>query len=141
MVRIRDEGVFDAPIDKVWKYVNDPEGRHEHPAFRMGKILEQAGNRMVVEADVRDPGGKGSHKETWKFVFNPTKSFDMEYLSGPSKGSKHTHTYTPLGDKTRVVVEGDFQIQGLDESQTRKAVLDYFEMVFNEDNAALKKYK
>lgn len=23
MVHLRDDGVFDAPIDKIWKYLND----------------------------------------------------------------------------------------------------------------------
>lgn len=140
MVRVRDDGVFDAPIDKLWRYVNDSM-MHQHKAFRQTGVLEQKGNMVVVEAEVANPGGKGAHKETWKFVFNPPKGFDMEYLSGPMKGSRHTHTYTPIGDKTKVVVEGDFVAQGLTDEAVKKAVLTYFDQTFTEDQAALKKFK
>jgi hypothetical protein len=57
------------------------------------------------------------------------------------KGSKHTHTYTPMGQKTKVVVEGEFTAQGLDDAATKKSVLAMLEMVFNEDNANLQKFK
>lgn len=121
--------------------MNDTEGRHEHKSFRTEKVLEQKENTMVVEADVTNPDGQGSHKETWKFIMEPPKGFRMEYLSGPMKGSTHSHTYTAMGDRTKVEVDGDFRIQGLDDTQTRKAILDYFANVFHEDSEALKKYK
>lgn len=140
MVHLRDDGVFDAPIDKVWKYVNDSM-LHQHTSFRTTNVLEQKGNSMIVEADVNNPGKGGTHKETWKFVMNPPKGFDMEYLSGPMKGTKHTHTYTPLGNKTKVEVVGEFHAQGLDDAATRKSVLDYFAQVFEEDQAAMKRMK
>ncbi len=58
------------------------------------------------------------------------------------KGSKHTHTYTPLGNKTKVVVEGEFVVPpGMTENAVRKNVLDYFAMTFEEDNSAVKKYR
>jgi len=56
-------------------------------------------------------------------------------------GTKHTHTYTPMGEKTKVEVAGEFKIQGLDEQATRKAVLAQLEQLFNEDNASLRQYK
>ena len=65
----------------------------------------------------------------------------MEFLTGPMTGTKHTHTYTPMGDKTKVEVAGEFKIQGLDEQATRKTALAQLEQLFNEDNAALKQYK
>lgn len=139
MVRVTDEGIFDAPLDKLWKYVND-QMMHNHASFKVTKLVDQKGNTMVVEADVANPSATGTHKETWKFVYNPPKSFDMEYLSGPMKGSRHTHTYTPLGNRTKVDVVGDFKLQGADDATTKKMVLDYFAKVFEEDRAALRKY-
>jgi len=140
MVRVTDDGVFDAPIDKVWKYVND-NMLHQHTTFQMTKVLDQKGNVLTVQAEVDNPGEKGRHMESWKFVFNPPKGFDMEYLDGPWKGSRHTHTYTPMGNRTKVDVNGDFRIQGMDDATTKKTVLAYFGQVFGEDSAALKKYK
>jgi len=71
---------------------------------------------------------------------NPPKGFNIEYLEGLQKGTKHTHMYTPMGDKTTAVVEGDFFYKGLDDATTKKSILSYFERVFNEDNARMKKY-
>lgn len=140
MVRVYDDGIFDAPVDKLWKYVNDAM-LHQHGAFKISKMVEQKGPAMTVEADVANPGGKGTHKETWKFVYNPPNGFDMEYLAGPWKGSRHTHTYTPMGNQTKVEVLGDFTIQGMDDNATKKTVLAYFARTFEEDTAALKKYR
>src|SRR6266571_6880852 len=40
MVHIRDDGVFDAPIDKLWKYIQD-NNAHQHGAFVVQKVLDQ----------------------------------------------------------------------------------------------------
>jgi len=140
MVHIRDDGVFDAPIDRLWKYVNDPNA-HQHGSFQVTKVLEQKGNAMTAEAKLANTRG-GFDVEKIRMTMNPPKGFDFEYLSGAMKGSKHTHTYTAQGDKTKVVVEGEFVVPpGTTENAVKKAALDYFAMVFAEDNAALRKYK
>lgn len=33
MVHIKDEGVFDAPVEKIWRYINDDE--HSHSAVKV----------------------------------------------------------------------------------------------------------
>lgn len=140
MVKITDDGVFDAPMDKLWKYVGDGM-MHQHKSLKVTKVTPQSANQQIWEADVANPGGKGSHKETLRFTFNPPKGFSVDYLSGPWKGSKHTHTYTSMGNKTKVEVAGDFRVEGMDDVAAKKSVLAYFNEVFNEDNAALQKYK
>ena len=141
MVYVRDEGLFDAPIDKVWKYVNNQEGNHRHETIPSMRLLEQKGNVAEFEAETKGPDGK-LQKETWKFVFNPPYGYDFEALAGPQKGTRHTHTYIPAGDKTKVIVLGDFQFQGVtDPAQAEKMALQYLERVFNEDNATLKALK
>ena len=141
MVYLKDEGVFDAPVDKIWRFLNDEKADHEHRAVKFSKVLEQSEKIMVVEMDAKSPDGKTTFKQTAKFTFNPPKGFDMEFLSGPMVGTKHTHTYTPMGNKTKVEVAGEFKVQGLDEQATKKAALALLEEFFNEDNAALKNYK
>jgi ligand-binding SRPBCC domain-containing protein len=139
MVHVVDDGVFDAPVDKVWKYIND-QNFHQHSAERFTKVLEQTDKGMTVEVELKNPDGSW-RKETWKMTMNPPQSLHSEVLSGLMKGTSHTHTYTPMGDKTRVVVEGNYYAQGMDDASTKKAVLTMWEMVFNEDNANLKNYK
>jgi ligand-binding SRPBCC domain-containing protein len=138
MVYLKDEGVFDAPVDKVWRFLNDQT--HEHRSLRFSKVLEQSDKHMIAESEMTGPDGK-TYKGTAKFAFNPPKSFDMEILAGPQVGTKHTHTYTPMGDKTKVEVAGEFKMQGLNDEATKKAALGFLEEAFNEDNAALRKFK
>ena len=139
MVRIRDDGVFDAPIDKLWKYFND-NAAHNHTSFQVTKVLEEKGKSQTVMAKIRNASG-GFDTEKLLMTVNPPKGFSLEYLSGAMKGSKHTHTYTAQGNKTRVEVDGDFVSKGAADNEIKKGVLAYFAQAFEEDNANLKKYK
>jgi len=139
LVHVKDDGVFDAPIDKLWKYFND-NAAHNHTSFQVTKVLEQKGNAQTVMAKTRNAQG-GFDTEKFLMTVNPPKGFSLEYLSGAMKGSKHTHTYTAQGNKTRVDVDGEFVAPGMDEGALRKGVLAYFAQAFEEDNANLKKYK
>lgn len=142
MVHVKDDGVYEAPIDKIWKYLqDDTPGVHNHRSILAAKTLEEKGNSMTQEWEMRNPDGKSSRKETWRLTFNPPIGFEMESLGGASKGTRYSHKYTPLGNKTRVEVEGEFKMQGMDDSQTRKAVLGFLSEVFDEDTRSLRAYK
>lgn len=142
MVHVTDDGEFDAPIDKIWKYLGDENPQtHAHSTVRGQKILEKKSNYQVLEMEVLNPDGKTTHKEKVKMTLTPPKGFDWEVLSGPMAGTKFTNSYTPLGAKTKVNVVGDFKIEGLDDSTTKKAILDYLAMMFNEDQANLHRFK
>lgn len=142
MVRVKDDGVFDASIDKIWKYLGDETpGVHNHRSIAASRTIENRGNEMVFEWELRNPDGRTTRKETWKMVLNPPTGFEFESLSGVSKGTRYTNRYTPMGAKTRVDVEGDFRMQGMDDASTKKAALGFLAEVFDEDSAALKKYK
>ena len=105
MVYVRDDGVFDASIDKIWKYLQDPES-HQHESILSQKVLEQKGNTMKIRAEIAGPQGKA--EEIWQMRMDPPFGFELQVLEGPSKGSKQTHTYVPMADKTKVIVVGDF---------------------------------
>lgn len=141
MVRIRDEGVFDAPVDRIWKFIGDNRpGVHKHRSILASKDLETKGNVVVREIQFLNPDGKDSHWETWRFTFNPPRGYEVEAVAGPTKGTKFSNMYTPMGNRTRVDVEGDWIIPGIDEATIRKNALAFLEEAFNEDTAALKKY-
>src|SRR5208283_3806330 len=106
MVHVSDEGMFDAPLEKIWRFLND-DNSHKHSSLKFSKVLEQTDKGMTSEVEVKNPDGSW-RKETWKLSFNPPKGFSMEMVSGPMKGTKHSHTYTAMGNKTKVVVEGEF---------------------------------
>lgn len=142
MVQVKDDGVFDAPIDRIWKYLNDERPNiHNHRMIASAKTLEQKGNAVVQEWEMRNPDGRTTRKETWRLVFNPPGGLEMESLAGPSKGTRYTNSYTPVGDKTRVEVRGEFKMQGMTDEATKKAALGFLAEVFDEDNTNLRKYK
>ena len=137
MVYVRDDGVFDASIEKIWKYLQDPES-HQHETILSQKVLEQKGNTMKIRAEIAGPKGKA--EEIWQMRMDPPFGFELQVLEGPTKGTKQSHTYVPMGNKTKVIVAGDFHLQGASDEDTRKGALAYFEQVFNEDSAALKDF-
>ena len=126
-------------MEKIWRYLND-ENAHSHAAVKITGMRDQSEKGLTLDLQVNEPGGK-THMESWKITLNPPKSMSTEIVAGPMKGTKHTHTYTPMGSQTKVEVEGEFVAQGMDDASIKKAVLGMFEMVFNEDNANLKKFK
>jgi polyketide cyclase/dehydrase/lipid transport protein len=142
MAHVKDEGTFDAPIDKIWKFLQDQTpGVHNHQAIRGATTIEEKGGALTQEMEFVNPDGKTTRKETWRFRFNPPTGFDMESLAGASKGTKYSHRYTPMGERTHVDVEGDFHIQGMDDTATRQAALGFLGQVFEEDQANLRRFK
>lgn len=139
MVHVVDEGVFDEPVDKIWRFLAD-DNSHKHDMVKTTRVMEQSDKGMTAEIEVKNPDGSW-RKETWKMTFNPPTSFGIEVTSGMMKGTRHKHTYTPMGAKTKVVVEGEFVAQGMDDAALKKAAMAMFEQVFNEDTAQLKSFK
>ena len=141
MVHVKDEGEFDAPIDRIWKFLQDNSvGAHNHKAVKSVKTIAQEGKSVTQEVELYNPDGTSTHLETWKLTFNPPHGFEMEVVAGPTKGTKYTHRYTSMGSRTRVEVEGEFQVQGMDDAAIRKMALSMLAMVFDEDRSSLAHY-
>jgi hypothetical protein len=142
MVRIKDDGVFDASIDKIWKYLQDDRPEvHQHRAILGAKVMNETENQIVQEMELLNPDGKTSRKETWRLTFDPPRGTEIESLDGITKGTRYSNRYTAVGGKTRIEVEGDFKMQGMDDASTKKAALGFLAEMFDEDNANLKRYK
>ena len=137
MVHIKDSGVFDAPVDKIWKYLNDQDA-HKH-GFIKSWNPKVEGKIVTVDAEIVGPDGN-AFTEKYQTTMNPPTGYTTETLEGPGKGSKYTQTYTADGDKTKVEIEGDWKVAGLDDEKTTKMILGLLETAFNEDNENLKKY-
>lgn len=137
MVHILDEGsVFDAPVDKVWKYLRSED--HKHPSFKnVGR--EVSGNAVTITAD-RVLMGKPVRVKIRNTLYPPV-GYVSEHLEGPTAGSRAFAYYIPKGEKTGITVVGDFVIAGLDEKATRDAILAQMQITFDEDNANLRQMK
>ncbi len=137
MVYVIDEGaMFDAPLDKIWKYLQSEN--HRHPSV---KVLnrEVIGNVVILTSE-RNIMGKLTQVKI-KNTLYPPFGMVQEHLEGPMQGSRAFQYYIPQGEKTGVTVVGDYTIPGVDEQTIRQIVLQNAQTVFDEDNSNLKTMK
>ena len=137
MVHLIDEGsIFDAPIEKIWKYMASQE--HMHPSFK-NVSREVSGNTVTITSE-RILFGKPVKMKIRNTLYPPL-GYVSEHLEGPTAGSRAFFYYIPMGEKTGITVVGDFVVSGLDEKATKDAILSQMQIVFDEDNANLKRMK
>jgi hypothetical protein len=138
MVYILDEGsVFDAPIDKVWKYLTSDE--HRHNSLKLISREMATSNTVIITAE-RNIMGKTVRSKI-KNTLYPPFGFVQEHLEGPTAGSRAFVYYIPKGNKTGITIVGEFVLSGMDEKTTRDAIMAQLQMSFDEDNANLKNTK
>jgi hypothetical protein len=134
LVYILDEGSeFDAPVDKIWEYLQSQE--HRHPSI---KILsrEISGNSVVLTSE-RNIMGKITTVKV-KNTLYPPFGMVQEHLEGPLKRSRAFLYYIPKGTKTGVTIVGEYVMEGADDDTVRKAVGSLSQTSFDEDNVNLK---
>ena len=137
MAYVIDEGsVFDAPIDRIWKYLSSQD--HRHPSAT-SPSREQKDN-VVTLSNERELNGKKMRFKVRLTLFPPV-GYVQEFLEGPLAGSKAFQYYLPKGDKTGVTVIGEYKMQGAEDAAVREAVMKMLETSFNEDNENLKSMK
>jgi hypothetical protein len=138
MVYISDEGsVFEMPLEGIWGYLSSDA--HKHPSMNL--ISREVQGNVVTITSERNVDGKMVRSKV-KITLYPPLGIAQEYVEGPMAGSKAFTHYAPKGDKTVITVVGDFKIAGVsDEEGTKKAVMQMFELSFNEDTDTLKKMK
>lgn len=135
MVYVLDEGSeFNAPIEKVWQYLQSQT--HSHPSIKtLGREVE--GNSVILTSERNILGT--IHKVKVKNTIYRPFGLIQEYLEGPLTGSKAFLYYIPKGEKTGVTVVGDYIMKDVDDETVKRAVLAQAQVVFDEDNANLKK--
>ena len=137
MVYLLDEGsMFDAPLDKVWKYLRSDD--HKHPSLKLIS-RELNGNVVVITAE-RNVMGKMVTVQI-KNTLYPPFGWVQEHIEGPTKGSKAFVYYIPKDSRTGVTVVGDFHVEGASEQQTIDTIMAQSQVVFDEDNENIKKMK
>jgi hypothetical protein len=136
MVFISDEGsVFDAPVDKVWKYLSSDQ--HKHGGMKM--ISREVNGNAITLTSERIFMGRNVQTKVRNTLYPPI-GFVQEVLEGPLEGSRAFILYLPKGDKTGISVVGDYKLRGVEgEQATREAVLASSLVSFDEDNANIKK--
>ena len=141
MARLNDtEGSrFDAPLDVLWKYLQDPTahgGAHQNSRNRAMKPLTDTSFIVSWEQNMNGNWVKVANKIT---VFPPL-GMAAEMIEGPMVGSKMFTVYTPHGHQTEVSVFGDMQASGVPAAQLEALVRMAWEMAFNEDSAGIREF-
>jgi hypothetical protein len=137
MVYVLDEGsVFDAPVDRIWKYLQSQD--HRHPSVKV--LNREVSGSSVVLTSERNIQGK-TVKVKVRNTLYPPFGMVQEYLEGPMQGSRAFMYYIPKGNKTGVTVVGDYVMTGISEQAIRDVVSAQAQTVFDEDNANLKQMK
>jgi hypothetical protein len=145
MVFIEDrQGIFDAPIDKVWNLAraHSTEGSKIHPGAK-NIVTEMINEQIFTNSWDEEINGQTVKIKMKGTIFYPL-GVAFETIEGPFAGSTYFIYYIPMDDnKTNVVVAGDFRSQSIDptvgdDKKLRSIVLSTLEKVFNEDCEYLK---
>jgi hypothetical protein len=140
MVFVADWGsVFDSPLDVVWKYVQSDDDHGNSHKGRRNFARKPVNENTVMLSWEQDIDGHWV-KMSNRLTFHPPIGFFVEPLEGPMAGSKFFNYYVPKGDKTEVVVVGDWQSKMIPAAQLEKAVMANLEKVFHEDSDGLKEF-
>lgn len=141
MVYITDGGSeFDAPIETVWKYLQSEQDHGNSHKGRRNFQRKPAGeNGAILEWD-QEMDGKWVHQSN-RLTFHPPVGFFVEPLEGPMAGSKFFNYYVPKGNRTQVVVVGDWTSKTIPPAQIEKAVMGHLERIFGEDVAGLQSFR
>jgi hypothetical protein len=128
---------FPATIDDVFEYMS--EGGHPHAAFKSHKLVDITSNVVTVDAEIFNPDGSTSGT-TITHKLNRPKGIETTINGGAFSGAKFTHSYTAMGNETKVDLEGNFPVfPGMPETDELKMIDDFLTMLFNEDMATLQK--
>lgn len=145
MVFVEDrEGVFDAPIDKVWNLAKAhfTDGSKIHPRAK-NLVTNTLNEHSFTNSWDEEINGQSTTIKANGTVFYPL-GIAFEVIEGPFAGSTYFTYYIPRADnKTNVVVAGEFISKSIDptvgdDEKLRSIVLSTFEKVFEEDAAYLK---
>lgn len=137
MVFIKDEGgIFQAPIDKVWKLVqlHSTELTNIHSGVK-NPTTETLSETSGITTWDDENGGKIKAKLE---IYAPI-GITIEFIEGPFAGSKFFNYYTPRGDTTGITVVGDFRSPSMSDEELKGAVASFLKQGFDEDNIFLEK--
>lgn len=136
-----DDGVFDAPLDKVWRLIDahgDATVRDVHPSTVSQRTVEHAGATTVRDVANRMPDGRVVESRI-RFTHHRPFAQTLEFVSGPFAGSWQTSTYVPEGQRTRVVTVGEFRLSGAPDDVALVAATAFVDHAHEDDKAYLKR--
>jgi hypothetical protein len=138
MVYLKDEGSeFDAPIDHVWKYMDDGEAHDAAHKTTRNPKFEKVSEITFVYASERLLRGKWTPDRLRISMFPPVFAA-FEWLDGPLAGSKFVYVYKPRGEKTGIDVYGEFVSNTLAPGEVEATAREFLDSEFDADAPAVR---
>jgi len=137
-VHYKRDGIatFDATTEKIFRYMS--AGGHPHAAFKSHQLVGVSDDVVTVDAEIYNPDGS-TFQTTIEHRLDPPKKIETTMIGGAFDGASFVQTYTPMGDQTKLDLEGEFPaMPGMTETDELKMIDDFFTMVFAEDTATLR---
>lgn len=140
MVFVADWGSrFDAPVDVIWKYLQSDDDHGPSHKGRRNFDRKAVNENTIVLSWEQDMEGSWVRLSN-RLTFHPPVGFFVEAMEGPMAGSRFFNYYVPHGDKTEVVVVGDWDSKTIPAAQLEKAVVANLEKIFHEDSVGLTEF-
>jgi len=137
-VHFKKDGIatVDATPAKLFAYMS--AGGHPHAAFKSHRLVGVDDGIVTVAAEVYNPDGS-TFETTIRHRLDPPNGIETTMSGGAFDGARFVHTYTPLGERTKVDLEGDFPaLPGMTEADELAMIDGFFTTVFDEDTATLR---
>jgi heme-degrading monooxygenase HmoA len=127
---------FDAPVERIFAYMG--AGNHPHQAFKSHRLVDVAGNLVTVAVEAYNPDGSTT-AITVEHRLDPPSRIVTTMAGGHFDGARFVHSYTPLGDRTKVDLAGEFPaLPGMSEADELAMIDGFFTTVFGEDAETLR---
>jgi thioredoxin-dependent peroxiredoxin len=138
VVRYRRDAIatFDATPETIFKYMS--AGNHPHAALKTHRLVGVSGNMVTVDAEFYNPDGSTFNTKITHRL-NAPAGIETTMSGGPFDGARFVHSYTPLGRRTKVDLEGEFPaLPGMAEADELQMIDGMFTTLFAEDTATLR---
>jgi len=133
-----DIATFDVDTETLFRYMS--QGGHQHTAFKSHRLVGVTDNLVTLEAEVFNPDGS-TFSTTIEHRLTPPHGIETTMIGGPFDGARFTHSYTPIGDKTKVDLAGEFpDMPGMSEAAELEIIDGFFSQIFAEDTETLKNW-
>jgi hypothetical protein len=139
-VHYEHEGIatFPASRETIFRYMS--EGGHRHAAFKRHELVDLTDNVVTLDAEVYNPDGS-TFTTTIVHRLDPPNGVETTMHGGPFDGASFTHTYSGMGDHTKVDLEGDFpSMPGMPEADELAMIDGFFTAIFDEDTETLRNW-
>jgi heme-degrading monooxygenase HmoA len=137
-VHYKKEGIatVDATAEQLFQYMS--AGDHPHAALKSHRLVGVSDERVTLDAEVYNPDGS-TFEMRIEHRLDPPNGIETTMTGGHFDGARFVHTYTPIGDRTKIDLEGDFPaLPGLSEAEELAMIDGFFTRTFDEDTATLR---